>query len=173
MPGLDRHHGRLFDEVAEIYHRVRPGYPDEVFADLAAIAGIGASSSVFEVGCGTGQATGSLASLGCSVTAVEPGPGMAALASRNLAGLTNVEVEVSRFEDQEDRGRRFDALVAASAWLWSTLRSAGRRAHAVRREGAAALLADVVVRVNRRSTQPRPTSTTTLPWELQLGAPAA
>jgi SAM-dependent methyltransferase len=147
MPGLDRHHGRLFDEVAEIYHRVRPGYPDEVFADLAAIAGIGASSSVFEVGCGTGQATGSLASLGCSVTAVEPGPGMAALASRNLAGLTNVEVEVSRFEDQEDRGRRFDALVAASAWHWVDPRVGWARAHTLlRREGAVALLANVVVR---------------------------
>jgi hypothetical protein len=49
-PGLDRHLGRLFDEVPELYDRVRPAYPDELFADLATIAGIGASSSVLEIG---------------------------------------------------------------------------------------------------------------------------
>src|SRR6186997_985010 len=29
--------GRVFDEVPELYDRVRPGYPDELFADLGAI----------------------------------------------------------------------------------------------------------------------------------------
>lgn len=147
MPGLDRHLGRLFDEVPELYDRVRPAYPDKLFADWAAIAGIGASSSVLEVGCGTGQATGSLAGLGCSVTAVEPGPGMAAVARRNLGHLPNVEVELSRFEEWEDRGRRFDALVAASAWHWVDPAVGWARAHALlRREGAVALMANVVVR---------------------------
>ena len=65
--------------------------------------------------CGTGPATSSLAGLGCSVTAVEPGPGMVTLARRNLGRLPNVQVETSRFEEWDDRGRRYDALVAASA----------------------------------------------------------
>lgn len=72
--------GRVFNEVPELYDRVRPGYPDELFADLCAITGMDKRSSVLEVGCGTGQATRSLAALGCSVTAVEPGADMAALA---------------------------------------------------------------------------------------------
>ncbi len=40
--------------------------------------------ALLEVGCGTGQASSSLAALGFSVTAVEPGAGMAALARRRL-----------------------------------------------------------------------------------------
>lgn len=147
MPGLDRHQGRLFDEVPELYDRVRPTYPDELFADWSAVAGVGASSSVLEVGCGTGQATTALAGLGCSVTAVEPGPRMAALARPNLDRFPNVEVATSRFEEWDDQGRRFDALVAASAWHWVDPSVGWARAHALlRRDGTVALLANVVVR---------------------------
>ncbi|MEU5516446.1 class I SAM-dependent methyltransferase [Streptomyces griseoaurantiacus] len=52
-------------------------------------------SSVLEVGCGTGQATRSLAALGCSVTAVEPGEGMAALTHRRLASPERRSREVA------------------------------------------------------------------------------
>jgi len=40
---------------------------------------------------------------------------MVTLARRNLGRLPNVQVETSRFEEWDDRGRRYDALVAASA----------------------------------------------------------
>jgi SAM-dependent methyltransferase len=139
--------GRVFDEVPELYDRVRPGYPDELFADLAALTGTGDDGSVLEVGCGTGQATRSLAALGCSVTAVEPGAGMAALARRRLADLGNVHVERSTFEEWDDRGRRFDLVVAASAWHWVDPAVGWRRAHdLLRSAGWIALLGHVVVR---------------------------
>jgi ubiquinone/menaquinone biosynthesis C-methylase UbiE len=77
--------GRLFNEVPELYDRVRPGYPDELFADLGTVTGIDRHTTVLEVGCGTGQATRSLAAFGCAVTAIDPGEGMAALARRRLA----------------------------------------------------------------------------------------
>ena len=95
-----------------------PAYRDELFADLGAITGVRRTSSVLEVGCGTGQATRSLAGLGFSVTAVEPGAGMAAIACRHLGGSDNVEVDVSDFEHWDDRGRRFDLLLAAGSWHW-------------------------------------------------------
>src|SRR3954466_4385062 len=100
MAGSDhRALGRVFDEVPELYDRVRPGYPDELFTDLASSTGMGAGTSVLEVGCGTGQATRSLAQLGCSVTAVEPGAGLAALARQRLAAFGDVTVETSTFEE--------------------------------------------------------------------------
>src|SRR5688500_18512285 len=139
--------GQVFNDVPELYDRVRPGYPDELFADLATIAGIDEKASVLEVGCGTGQATRSLAALGCSVTAVEPGVGMAALARRRLADLGNVHIERSTFEEWDARGRRFDVLVAASAWHWVDPAVGWRRAHdPLRRDGWIALLGHVVVR---------------------------
>ncbi len=37
MTGPDRRDlGRVFNEVPELYDRVRPAYPDELFADLVA-----------------------------------------------------------------------------------------------------------------------------------------
>jgi SAM-dependent methyltransferase len=137
----------VFDEVPELYDRVRPAYPEELFADLAAITGMSRRSSVLEVGCGTGQATRSLAALGCEVTAVEPGAGMAALARRRLAAFGSVEVENSTFEEWDDRGRRFDVLVAASSWHWVDPSVGWRRAHEVLRPGGwMVLLGNVVVR---------------------------
>jgi len=62
MTGPDRGDlGRVFNEVPELYDRVRPAYPGELFADLVAITGLDRRSPVLEVGCGTGQATRSLA----------------------------------------------------------------------------------------------------------------
>jgi SAM-dependent methyltransferase len=139
--------GRLFDEVPELYDRVRPGYPDELFADLVAVTGLDEASSVLEVGCGTGQATRSLAALGCSVTAVEPGPALAAVARRRLAAFGDVDVEESTFEQWDDRGRRFDVLVAASAWHWVDPAIGWPHAHQVLRPGGwLAVLENVVVR---------------------------
>ena len=102
---------------------------------------------MLEVGCGTGQATRSLAALGYSVTAIEPGAGMAALARQRLGAFGNVEVENSTFEEWDDGGRRFDVLVAASAWHWVDPSIGWRRAHDVLRPGGwMALLGNVVVR---------------------------
>lgn len=137
----------MFNEVPELYDRVRPGYPDELFADLAALAGIGAGSPVLEVGAGTGQATRSLAALGCAVTALEPGPELAALARRRLATSGDVQIEESAFEPWDDHGVRFDAVVAASSWHWVDPSVGWRKAHDVLRPGGwLALLGHVVVR---------------------------
>jgi SAM-dependent methyltransferase len=148
MAGPNRRHlGRTFNEVPELYDRVRPGYPDELFADLAAITGMDEESSVVEVGCGTGQATRSLAALGCPVTAIEPGAEMAALARQRLAPFCNVNVETSTFEEWDDRGRRFHVLVAALAWHWVDPSIGWQKAHEVLYPGGwMALLGHVVVR---------------------------
>src|SRR6266699_2694589 len=139
--------GRLFNEVPELYERVRPAYSGELFADLVAITGMGSGSPVLEVGCGTGQATRSLAALGLPVTAIEPGAGMAALARQRLAAFGGVEVETSAFEECDDGGRRFDVLVAASAWHCVDPSIGWRRAHDVLHPGGwMALLGNVVVR---------------------------
>jgi SAM-dependent methyltransferase len=142
-----RNLGLVFNEDADLYDRVRPGYPDELFADLVAITGLDERSAVLEVGCGTGQATRSLAALGCSVTAVEPGEAMAELARRRTAGLGDVDIEISKFENWDDRGRRFDVLVSASAWHWVDPTIGWRRAHEVLRPGGwMALIGHVVIR---------------------------
>jgi SAM-dependent methyltransferase len=107
----------IFDEDAELYDRARPGYPDALFDDLFALAGIRAGSRVLEIGCGTGQATVPLAERGC-VVAVELGTNLAAVATRNLAAFPNARVVVSSFEDWLLPEEPFDAVVAFTAFHW-------------------------------------------------------
>ena len=118
-----------FDSVADTYAARRPDFPAEVFAELATLTGLSATSAVVEVGAGTGQATIQLAELGASVVALEPGAALAQLASARLTGFGNVEVVRSRFEDWGSAGRRFDAVIAATSWHWVDPELRWRKAH--------------------------------------------
>jgi len=53
--GDQRERGKLFNEVPALYDKVRPPYPDELFADLVTVTGVDALSSVLEIGCGPGR----------------------------------------------------------------------------------------------------------------------
>jgi len=127
--------GATFDSVAELYHRVRPGYPVELFDDLAIETGLGAGAMVVEIGAGTGQATRRLLERGWSVTALEPGPMLAAVARRTLTGVGAVAVVVSPFEQWERHGRRYDLIVAATSWHWLDAQVAYRKAAETLRPG--------------------------------------
>src|SRR5262249_49372926 len=94
-----------------------------------------------------GQATRSLAEIGCSVTAVERGTEMATVARERLAAFSNVRIETSFFANWPDRGRRFDVLVAAASWQWGGPSMRWRKAHPVLQPGGwMALIGNVVVR---------------------------
>jgi SAM-dependent methyltransferase len=120
MPLLpDRAARRLtFNEVAELYDRARPGYPAELFDDLLDLAGLEAGSRLVEIGCGTGQATRSLAERGLDVTCVELGEAMAAVAGDRLASFPNVRVVQAAFEDWEPEASGLDAIVAFTSFHW-------------------------------------------------------
>jgi len=119
MPDEDRERLRgTFNRVAATYDRVRPDYPPPLFDDLIALAGLTPGDHLLEVGCGTGKATLPLARRGFRITAIEPGPDLAAVARRNLAGL-DAEVIGERFEDWRPRPGDQAALVySATAWHW-------------------------------------------------------
>ncbi|MEU6537831.1 class I SAM-dependent methyltransferase [Streptomyces sp. NPDC047000] len=133
---------RTFDEDAELYDRARPGYPPELFDDLGELAGTGPDCRVLEVGAGTGKATVPLAERGCRVTAVEPGPGMTAVARRNLARFDTVEIVTADFETWPLPEEPFDAVVSATAFHWidPAVRMT-RAADALRPGGALAVIA--------------------------------
>jgi SAM-dependent methyltransferase len=107
-----------FDEVAELYDRVRPGYPDQLFEHLAALGAIGPGHRVLEIGCGTGQATVPLAERGCQVVAVELGARLAEVARRKLARFPEVTVVTAAFEEWPLPAEPFDLVLSATAFHW-------------------------------------------------------
>jgi SAM-dependent methyltransferase len=108
----------VFGEVAELYDQSRPSYPEELVDDLIALAGLGEGRRALEVGAGTGKATVLFAARGVNVLAIEPSPGMAAVARRNFAGFDDVEVVEADFEGWDAAGERFALLYSAQAWHW-------------------------------------------------------
>ena len=105
----------VFGEVAELYERHRPTYPDVVIDDLVELAGLRPGSIVLEIGAGTGKATSMFAARGMIAVAVEPSAEMAAVARRACA---EAQIEQSDFEQWDPAGREFPLVFAAQAWHW-------------------------------------------------------
>ena len=135
-----------FDRVAATYDAVRPRYPSEVMGRLRSQCDLGPGRRVLEIGCGTGQATRDIASCGCLVRCLEPGPELARIARRNLASCPNVEVVVCSFEDVDEEEGIYDAVVSATAFHWIDPSIAfPKAAHLLRPPGTLALVTNVHV----------------------------
>jgi SAM-dependent methyltransferase len=109
---------KSFDEVAELYDRARPAYPEQVFDDLVELAALPDGGRILEIGCGTGQATLTLAERGYEIVCVELGERLAALARQKLAAFPRVEIVHAGFETWEPVHAGFDAVVAFTAFHW-------------------------------------------------------
>jgi SAM-dependent methyltransferase len=130
-----------FDEVAELYGRARPGYPQRLVDYLLVLSGLSKRHRILEIGSGTGQLTVPLAEHGLSLVAVELGANLARVARRNLARFEQVEVVVADFDKWPLPLEPFDLVVAATSfhWLDPTTRIP-RCARALRPDGALAIV---------------------------------
>ena len=106
-----------FDHAAHLYQDARPEYPKALFDRLMDVTGLRPGDEVLEVGAGPGKATLPLARRGLRITAIEPGPALAAEARHNLTGYP-VNVVEARLEDWTGPSGAFAAVVAATAWHW-------------------------------------------------------
>lgn len=129
----------IFDEDPKLYDHARPGYPDALLTDLAALTRIGPGTRLLEIGPGTGQATMALARLGAQVVAVELGKGLASTLRHKVAAAKaglDVEVVVSSFEDWRLPETSFDVVAAFTAWHWLDPEVRTPKAAAALRPGA-------------------------------------
>jgi SAM-dependent methyltransferase len=108
-PHLDRVRAESFGSYAESYDRHRPPFPNKLVDDLVALA----PKRVLDAACGTGLVARALAARGLPVVGVELDPRMAEIARRY-----GLDVEVARFEEWCDAGRRFDLVTFGDAWHW-------------------------------------------------------
>lgn len=109
---------KSFDQIADLYERSRPGYPQSVFERMLDFAGIGASARLLEVGSGTGKATLPLAQRGLDVLGLEPGPKLAEIARARLSQFPDVRIQTVSFEDWDEPIGAFDLVFIAQAFHW-------------------------------------------------------
>jgi SAM-dependent methyltransferase len=127
-----------FDVVADQYDAARPGYPPALFDAIEDVTGRPiAGSDVIDVGAGTGISTRLLLDRGARVTAVEPGPGMA-------ARLHHVLPDVSLIRGIGDAlplvDGSADLIPYAQSWHWTdSTRSLPEALRVLRPGGALAL----------------------------------
>ncbi|MFB6726171.1 methyltransferase domain-containing protein [Kribbella sp. NPDC056345] len=129
---------QTFTEDAELYDRVRPTYPEQLYDDLADLLGVGEEGGpsmpirVLEIGPGTGQATHPMVERGWSITAVELGAELAAVARRNLP---TADIIVADFDTWELPPPTFDLVLSATAFHWLDPATRVRRCARVLRPG--------------------------------------
>lgn len=111
-----------FDDVAEIYDRVRPLYPERLYSDLFNYIGGDRENpspiATVEIGPGTGQATAALLKRGATVAAVEPGPHLAVFLRGKFPDEPRLVVINERFEDAPLPESIADLVFAATSFHW-------------------------------------------------------
>lgn len=110
--------GSSFDEVAALYDRARPGYPERLVDEVLAFTQVRPGGRVLEIGCGTGQASILFASRGLRIVCLEPGPNLARLARKRLASFDDIEVRCESFESWPMEREGFDLIISAKAFHW-------------------------------------------------------
>ena len=107
-----------FNEVPELYDRLRPTYVTELYRDIEEYSGISDKSRILEIGIGTGQATRPFLEMGCDVTAIELGENLAAFTKEKFKSYDNFEIINMAFEEYECPENTFDMIYSASAFHW-------------------------------------------------------
>ena len=130
-----------FNEVPEIYDRVRPSYPTDLFNALFEM--LPTEPVIVEVGPGTGQATKDLLTRGASVLAIEIGPGTAARLRSNLPP-DRLRVSVGDFEVIEIQDGGVDAVFSATAYHWISPEAQTDRPAAILRPGGVMAIIDLI-----------------------------
>jgi ubiquinone/menaquinone biosynthesis C-methylase UbiE len=118
---------RSFEEVAELYERTRPTYPDEAVDWLVGELHIEGASTVLDLGAGTGKLTRALVGRCEHMIAVEPGPEMLVQLRRVVPQAEPILGAAESIPLSDDS---VDAVVCGQAFHWfrfdEALREIGR-----------------------------------------------
>lgn len=132
MSELQHPGARPFEDVAELYERIRPTYPEDAVDWLVEQLGVGARSTVLDLGAGTGKLTRMLTPRAARVIAVEPGPEMLAQLKRAMPGA---EALLGAAESIPLANDSVDAVVCGQSFHWFRTDEALREIQRVLRAG--------------------------------------
>jgi trans-aconitate methyltransferase len=107
-----------FNNSAEWYGQIRPGYPEALIDDVISLSAIPSDGQIPEIGCGTGKATEMFASRGFAMLCLDLGIDLAAVAVQKFCELANIQIVVSSFEEWELDSRLFNLVIAVTSSHW-------------------------------------------------------
>ncbi len=107
-----------FSDRVEDYVKYRPSYPAELIEHLRDHCGLGAGSTVADIGSGTGIFTHLLLATGCRVLAVEPNDAMRHAAERRLGSAPGFHSVTGTAEQTGLDDDAVDLITAAQAFHW-------------------------------------------------------
>lgn len=110
--------GKRFNQVATIYDKYRPSYPNELIERIIITSGIKKEDKIIEVGAGSGKATELFVQKGFKLTCIEPGENLARIGSERFKEFGKVEYIVTRFEEWDGLGQIYDLAISAQAFHW-------------------------------------------------------
>lgn len=128
---------RNFDREAGDYDAARPEYPRELYRDMFAYQPIDKNSRALEIGLGTGKASGPILDTGCSLTGLEPGGNLGALAKKRLERYDNLTLYELTLQDYSCPDNAFDLIYAATAFHWIPEEYGYKRVYGLLRPGGA------------------------------------
>jgi len=139
-----------FNQSADTYDQIRPGYPDTLINDVIRLSGIPEQGRILEIGCGTGKATEPFASRGYAMDCLDIGSDLAAVAATKFKRFGKVRIVVSSFEDWEPNDHLYDLVIAATSFHWMNPKVAYVKSAAVlKSSGALAVFSNTPVRKDK------------------------
>ena len=109
---------RIFDTIPEQFDKYRVRYSHELFAQFIKMAAITPSSSVLELGPGTGQATEPILDTGCDYHGIEIGDNFSRVLQRKYGSRNNFTLIHDDFITHDFGDKRFDAVYSAATIQW-------------------------------------------------------
>jgi SAM-dependent methyltransferase len=137
---FDRSSRTSFNQVADLYDKARPSYPEALIEDILSLSGLSGKGRILEIGCGTGKATLPFARRGYSMLCLELGTNLATVARQNCTAYPQVEIQTMAFEAWPLQERAFDLVISAQAFHWIPPEIGYPKVHrALKKSGAMAL----------------------------------
>lgn len=124
---------RFSDRVAN-YVKYRPGYPSEIISFLSNRLGLSSTSSVADIGSGTGISTEMFLKNGNRVFSVEPNDEMRKAAESALSGYSNFYSLKGTAENTGLQDKVADFVVAAQAFHWFEPEQTKKEFHRILKE---------------------------------------
>jgi len=125
----DRTLKNLFGKVSDVYDSARPGYHDKLITDIISISGINKTSSILDVGCGSGKATKLFGQKGYNILGIDISYELIKIAKKNSQNFQNISYKFSSFEDLFLPQNTLDLIISAQAWHWLNPNIAYKKAH--------------------------------------------